>query len=60
MTLDPNNPKDNCGYSLIERAACILNACGEKQSAKDIHQIATCRGYDYYFVLRILKQYMEI
>jgi hypothetical protein len=51
---------EDCAFRLIERAGSILHAHGLKQEAEEIHQKASVEGYDFYYVLRLLKQYMEI
>jgi hypothetical protein len=52
--------RDDDGYRMIEIAASILNNHGLKKEAKAIHQEATVRGYDFYFVLKLIKKYMEV
>jgi hypothetical protein len=47
-------------FKLIERAACILNAHGFKQEARQIHQEAKAGDYDLFTVLKLLNKYMEM
>jgi hypothetical protein len=58
MKLD--SKKDLDGYEMVKRAACILNAHGLKQEARNIHQEASVYGYDEYVALRLLKKYMDV
>ena len=51
---------DGDNFKLIERAGSILSAHGMKKESRDIHQRATIEGYDFYVVLKLLKEYMDI
>jgi hypothetical protein len=57
MELKLGKNKEGNGYDLIEKAASILHAKGEKQKAEEIHQKATTKGYNFYFCLKLLKEY---
>ncbi len=56
MVLTPE--EDN--YKLVLKAGSILNAHGQKKAAKAIHQETSVKGYDFYFVLKALKKYMDV
>lgn len=58
MKLDPK--KDRDGMSMVNRAACILNAHGLREQAKAIHQEAKTSNYDTFVVLRLLKKCMDV
>jgi hypothetical protein len=57
MELRFEKNKEGNGYDIIEKAASILHARGERRKAEDIHQRATIEGYDFYICLKLLKEY---
>jgi hypothetical protein len=57
LSLEFGPNKDGTGYDIIQRAACVLNAAGEKDKARLLHQRASVRGYDFYDVLKLVKEF---
>jgi hypothetical protein len=47
-------------FRLIEKAGSVLSANGKRKEAKEIHQKASINGYDFYFVLKLLSEYLDV
>lgn len=60
MTLELKQSSLYDGFKLSQKACSLLSSNGCRKEAKELSKKSKDYGYDFYFVLKLLKEYVEI